>query len=229
MATIAPHPTPIESPSDDDRTALMAKRLARRSTIKVKRLHHHALRTDDMESTRHFYEDLLGMPMVSTLTQQIDPTTGKEAPYLHCFFEMGDGSAIAFFEFVSGRDKAPKVPQDAMDHHLAISVPNFDDIQELKARLEAGGVIIGGIDHGFCYSFYVRDPNDMLVELVYDPDNELEINEEYARNAKAELERWKAGDLTPNLERDNANYPWKSSSIETLMSVLPEARPTPTR
>src|SRR5882672_9015879 len=109
------------------RAELQAMRDARRSRNSIRRLHHHAIRTDDMEATRHFYEDILGMPLVSAFRETRDPTTGRETPFLHCFFEMGDGGCLAFFQFLpDARGPAPKLPQDGIDHHLAVSVPAFD-------------------------------------------------------------------------------------------------------
>jgi glyoxylase I family protein len=199
-------------------------RSERRAKEMVARLHHHAIRTDDMEKTRVFYEEILEMPMVSALKEMIDPTTGAETPYLHCFFEMKDGSAIAFFQFL-GRNPAPKTPQDIFDHHLAVSVPNFDDLQKIKDRLEAKGYPTAGIDHGFCYSLYVRDPNGMALELVGDPENELEINEAYARTAHEEYHGWLNQEYQANNEeRNNGTFPMKSSSLEEMMRVLPANR-----
>ena len=36
------------------------------------RLHHNAYVTRDMEATRHFYEDLIGMPLVATWCEADD-------------------------------------------------------------------------------------------------------------------------------------------------------------
>ena len=60
------------------------------------RLHHTAYVTKDMEATRHFYEDVLGFPLVATWCEK-DILFGKERTYIHCFFGIADGSAQAFF------------------------------------------------------------------------------------------------------------------------------------
>jgi glyoxylase I family protein len=204
---------------------LMEIRAKRREKEMIARLHHHAIRTDDMEKTRVFYEDILEMPMVSAQKETVAPTTGATDPYLHCFFEMKDGSSIAFFQFL-GRATAPKMPQDVFDHHFAVSVPNFDHLKTIKERLEEHGYNTAGIDHGFCYSLYVRDPNGMALELVGDPENELEINEEYARTARSDYQSWQNKDYQPNNEGRNAGvYPMKTSSLDDLMKVLPGNRP----
>ena len=61
----------------------------------IKGLHHNAYRCLDSEETRGFYEDFLGLRFVSAF--EIDEGRG-----LHSFFEMDDGSCLAFFE-VPGR------------------------------------------------------------------------------------------------------------------------------
>ena len=63
----------------------------------IKGLHHNAWRCSDSEATRRFYEDFLGLPLASALA--IETTkTGRGANVLHTFYEMGDGSFLAFFE-----------------------------------------------------------------------------------------------------------------------------------
>ena len=120
----------------EKRAKLQAVRNARRSSNKIRRLHYHAVRTDDMEATRRFYEDILGMPMVSAMKESVDSTNGRKTPFLHCFFEMGDGGSLAFFQFLpDAYGPANKLPQDGIDHHIAMSVPDFDDLAELKAKL----------------------------------------------------------------------------------------------
>src|SRR6201995_5096540 len=57
----------------------------------IKGLHHNAYRCRDSEETRGFYEDFLGLRFVSAF--EIDGGRG-----LHSFFEMEDGSCLAFFQ-----------------------------------------------------------------------------------------------------------------------------------
>ena len=198
-----------------------AVRDARRSKNKIRRLHHHAVRTDDMEATRRFYEDVLEMPMVVALKEANGRGTAREEPFLHCFFEMGDGSCLAFFEFApDAYGPADKLPTDGIDHHIAMSVPAFDDIVRFKAKFDALGYRNCGINHGFCYSLYVRDPNGMLVELVGDAPNELELNEAAAASAHDVLAEWTqknyASDGTGHTPVD---YPLPTSPLEDIVAV----------
>jgi glyoxylase I family protein len=210
-----------DSAGPEKRAQLHALRAARRSKNKIRRLHHHAVRTDDMEATRRFYEDVLGMPMVAALKERLDHDPDRETPFLHCFFEMGDGGCLAFFEFLpDAYGPADKLPRDAIDHHIAMSVLAFDDIVRFKARFDELGYPSCGVNHGFCYSLYVRDPNGMLVELVGDAPNELELNEAAAASAHAYLAEWTNNDYSSNRsERARVDYPLPTSPLEDVLTV----------
>src|SRR3954462_8060234 len=87
------------------------------------RLHHTAYVTKDLERTRAFYEDLIGLPLVATWRES-DELFGEVRTYCHCFFELEDGSALAFFQFVSERDQAlfgPELPSSPFVH-VALNV-----------------------------------------------------------------------------------------------------------
>jgi glyoxylase I family protein len=212
----------IDRAGPRDRVALQALRDARRSRNKIRRLHHHAVRTDDMEATRRFYEDILGMPMILAMQEKLVSGAGRDTPFLHCFFEMGDGSSLAFFQFLPDAfGPANKLPQDGIDHHIAMSVPDFDEIARLKAKFDALDYPNCGINHGICYSLYVRDPNGMLIEFVADPANELEIFEAAAVKAHEELRRWNNKDYAPNVsKRDTVHYPLPTSPGEHIVKVI---------
>src|SRR6202040_4304779 len=63
-------------------------------------IHHHAYACWDSAATRHFYEDILGMPLVATIVIA-DPLRTDGSMYCHTFFEIADGSVLAFFEHTS--------------------------------------------------------------------------------------------------------------------------------
>ncbi len=52
------------------------------------RLHHTAYTSKDLEATRHFYEDIIGLPLIATWCEK-DELFGKERTYCHCFFGTG--------------------------------------------------------------------------------------------------------------------------------------------
>ena len=163
------------------------------------RLHHTAYVTKDMEATRHFYEDILGLPLIATWCEK-DELFGKERTYCHCFFGLGDGGALAFFQFADQEDAdlfAPKMPASPF-HHIALNVDK-ETQAELERRIKDAGLeATYTLEHGYCRSVYVVDPNGMTVEFTC--DDPRAAAGDAARKAKAhdELKRWLGGDHTSN-------------------------------
>lgn len=129
----------------------------------IKSLHHAAYRCRDTEETRRFYEDFLGLPLVEAL--EIGKTkTGRSASLLHTFYQMDDGSCLAFFE-------VPDSPfdfktQHDFDLHIALTVDQAT-LEAMFEKGEAAGIETRGIaDHSFVKSIYFRDPNGYVVELA---------------------------------------------------------------
>ena len=54
------------------------------------------------------------------------------------------------------------------------------------------------LDHGYCVSLYVTDPNGLLVEFTVDHPDVEQIAAERQRMARQDLARWLAGDHTSN-------------------------------
>jgi len=167
------------------------------------RLHHTAYVSKNLEATRAFYEDVLGIPLVATWCET-DFLFGKDRTYCHLFFGLGDGSALAFFQFADAevyeRSKAV-YPQIGRFQHIALKVDRktFDAID---GRLAAAGVPRRQTDHGYCVSLYATSPDGLRVEFTVDPANVEDINAVRRADAHAELKRWLAGDhAVNNLER----------------------------
>jgi catechol 2,3-dioxygenase-like lactoylglutathione lyase family enzyme len=129
----------------------------------INNLHHAAYRCRDSEETRAFYEDFLGLRLSNALT--IGTTmTGRDAQVLHTFFEMADGSCLAFFE-EPGEPFEFKDQRD-FDLHIALEV-SPETLLEMFEKGKAAGIETRGIsDHGFIDSIYFRDPNGYVIELA---------------------------------------------------------------
>ena len=165
------------------------------------RLHHTAYVVKDLEATRHFYEDILGFPLVATWCEQ-EELFGAVRTYCLCFFGLGDGSALAFFSFADPADQAEFGPDLASSpfRHVALNV-DASAQAELERRIAAAGIAEPQtyvLEHGYCRSVYVVDPDGMIVEFTLDAANADQINALRAKDAHAELKRWLAGDHRPN-------------------------------
>jgi catechol 2,3-dioxygenase-like lactoylglutathione lyase family enzyme len=159
------------------------------------RLHHNAYVTRDLEATRVFYEDVLGLPLVATWAEVGDFGDGR-AEYCHAFFGLADGSALAFFQF-DGDPEALRPHRQSAFVHVALSVEEATQ-DELAQRLRGAGIEPAIIDHGYCRSLYVSDPNGLLLEFTLDPPEVEEIATTRRTRAREDLERWLGGDHTPN-------------------------------
>ena len=163
------------------------------------RLHHTAYVSKNLEATRHFYEDILGMPLVATWCEQ-EELFGKERTYCHCFFGLQDGSALAFFQFAHEDDDTEfnqPVPPSPF-RHIALHV-DAETQAELERRIKAAGIeATYTLEHGYCRSIYVVDPDGMTVEFTLDAPHAVQINALRAKDAHSELKRWLAGDHSPN-------------------------------
>jgi len=165
------------------------------------RLHHTAYVSKDLEATRKFYEDVIGLPLIATWCES-DVLFGKERTYCHCFFGLGDGGALAFFQFADPDDQAefgPKMPESPF-HHIALNV-DAETQKGIEERIKAAGIKEPQtyvLEHGYCRSVYISDPNGMIVEFTHDAGNADEINETRRKDAHDELRRWLGGDHTSN-------------------------------
>ena len=151
---------------------------------KLLKLHHSAYRCKYSEETRKFYEEFLELKLVKVLEIK-NTKTDRKTNALHTFYQLKDGSCIAFFEepdtefnFKNQRD---------FDLHIAFEVTESDLHRMFKkgnnAKIETRGII----NHGFIKSIYFRDPNGYVIELTY-PIEDIN-NNSYKNNLKI-LKNW---------------------------------------
>jgi catechol 2,3-dioxygenase-like lactoylglutathione lyase family enzyme len=165
------------------------------------RLHHTAYVSKDLEATRKFYEEVIGLPLLATWCEK-DMLFGAERTYAHCFFGLGDGGALAFFQFAEKGDQdqfGPKMPFSPF-HHIALNV-DAETQSGIEQRLKAAGFKEPEsfvLEHGYCRSVYVTDPNGMIVEFTLDHPDAANINRNALAKAHSELKRWLGGDHTSN-------------------------------
>lgn len=173
------------------------------SLARPTRLHHTAYVSKDLEATRRFYETIIGLPLVATFREK-DVLFGQERVYCHAFFGMPDGSALAFFQFANPADEAEFVPEIPSTPfvHIALNVDRAtqDEIDERIRRAGYKEPDTYLLEHGYCRSLYVKDPNGMIVELAVDDPAAAAKAGERERIAHGELQRWLAGDHSSNNE-----------------------------
>jgi glyoxylase I family protein len=162
--------------------------------IRVRQLFHHAYRARDSAATRHFYEDLIGMPLIASFVETQIPSTGAPTNYIHTYYGIGDGAALAFFQFAEDNESPNGFqPVSSFDQHVALYMDTVESLREVQARLAAEGIPVREVDHGYCYSLYIHDPNGLQVELAVDVPNTEEIMAEARVSARATLDNWLTG------------------------------------
>ncbi|MCZ6859442.1 MAG: VOC family protein [Alphaproteobacteria bacterium] len=132
-------------------------------------LHHLALSTSNMDKTVRFWTEVLECPIIVTLhlppedpfadLPQLPPTDLGNRK--HYFFDIGNGDAVAFFDFGS---ETPPV-DGGFAHHVALTCATEDELIATKKHLESHGVDVSEvINHFFCKSIYFKDPNGIYLE-----------------------------------------------------------------
>lgn len=155
----------------------------------IKGLHHNAYRCRDSEETRAFYEDFLGLRLVSAFEIGAE-AAGRDTRALHTFFQMDDRSCLAFFE-VPGRPFDFKA-QNPLDLHIALGVePEVFDNMLAKGKAQ-GREVRGPVDHGFVRSIYFRDPNGYVIELTASTGEQAEMMDPAISKPHEALSRWQA-------------------------------------
>lgn len=133
-----------------------------------KKLSHAAYRCRDAKETVDFYTRNLGLKFSQVMGADYVPSTRQFDPHIHIFFELEDGSCIAFFE-------APHAPGGMKDEkmsswiqHFAFQVQDEAALEEARSRLEANGIEVVGVTdhHGFFRSIYFFDPSGHRLELT---------------------------------------------------------------
>lgn len=146
-------------------------------------LHHIALVCRDVDETHHFYQDLLQFPLVHTEIHR--PEEGGDGWFRHFFYDLGDGSYLAFFDLHGIGDRSRGKLRTGISTGLGLPIwanhvalrSDSERAAATKDRLQAEGLRVDERDHGWCRSLYVVDPNRILVELTVDtpgfePDRE---------------------------------------------------------
>ncbi len=124
-------------------------------------VHHLALITNDMDATVRFYHGVLGCPLVAHLGT---PT------FRHYFFQIGEGSTVAFFEYADKVDEFAK-PAGVFDKraiqfdHLSLHLRDQAALEALADRLrEHQCEVTVVVDHDVMRSIYFTDPNGIALE-----------------------------------------------------------------
>ncbi len=124
--------------------------------------HHQALISSDVARTIDFYQGLLEFPLTELFENR------DYVGSTHFFFDIGNGNALAFFDFPGlGLEDYAEVLGG--HHHLAISVTR-ENWERLRVKLADAGVDVFELDNT---SLYFAGPDGERIELIADPLGEM--------------------------------------------------------
>jgi glyoxylase I family protein len=156
----------------------------------LNKLHHVAYRCAVAAVTTDFYTRVLGLEFACALLNEEVGSLQLICPHIHIFFEMKDGSYIAFFEVPGLAPPQPDPNTPIWVKHLALEIESTEALLAAKARLEAEGIdVIGVTDHQIFQSIYFFDPDGHRLEITTRTERpgELERNKAMARDL---LKEW---------------------------------------
>jgi catechol 2,3-dioxygenase-like lactoylglutathione lyase family enzyme len=131
---------------------------------------HIGLSTLDLDTTREFYENVLGFRAV-----RCDILEVKEGGQIrHIFFDTGRDQLLAFMEardvpgvptrYEAGINRGLGVPNAF--YHFAFEAGSEAALVEQRNTLIARGVEVSEVvDHDWAKSIYFKDPNDLQLEF----------------------------------------------------------------
>jgi catechol 2,3-dioxygenase-like lactoylglutathione lyase family enzyme len=143
--------------------------------VQSKSVHHVAYTTRDPEATYEFYTKKLGMRLLRTENHR-----QGDGYFRHFFFGMGEGEAIAFFQ-LDGVGEEPDFKTEISTglglppwaNHIAFRLDTLEELETMTKQLHERGIPnIMQIDHGWCTSIYMLDPNGIMVEFCVTTDAE---------------------------------------------------------
>ena len=118
-----------------------------------------ALRVNDLAAMQHFYEQIIGLPLMTRF-----PTSA--------FFKIAEGygghtQVLALFDRSQSSDYLGTDVATSTIDHIAFEIPLIDFERE-KKRLEGLGFQVETAEHAWVHwrSLYVTDPEGNQVELV---------------------------------------------------------------
>lgn len=137
--------------------------------LSLEGVHHSARPTWKLRETVAFYRDVLGLPLVHSVSAR-GWGAANHPDFIHFFFDSGRDSTIAFFYYLGTEQPEHLVHRPEYDHdatHTAWRVESREALLAWRQRLEDHGVpILFQIEHEVIESLYFRDPNGYFLEIT---------------------------------------------------------------
>ena len=116
-------------------------------------LHHSSLITSNLEKAKHFYVDVLGLPL-----DESRPDIGCDG----LWFDMGAGQQIHLLSLPNPEAGIDRPEHGGRDRHVALLT---DDLEAVVAKLEQHSVTYSRSKSGRA-ALFCRDPDDNAIEII---------------------------------------------------------------
>jgi glyoxylase I family protein len=125
---------------------------------------HVRLTVTDIATSRRFYDDVFGWPVLAALPDDADDATREQLSFLFggVIYNIGD-ALIGLRPTGTGTFDEDRVGLD----HLAFHLPRLADLEQAAAHLDELGIDHEAIkDIGAAYILEFRDPDNIALELT---------------------------------------------------------------
>lgn len=138
---------------------------------------HVAFATRDLAATHAFYTEVMGFRLAKVETGPTEQGTGWAR---HVFYDTGSGGRggkgmIAFWDLHDETigssfptDLSTSMGLPVWVNHLAFDAESPEVFEAHKQRWREHGQTVVEVDHGWCRSIYITDPNGIMVEFCLD-------------------------------------------------------------
>jgi catechol 2,3-dioxygenase len=141
-------------------------------TFAIQSLGHVVLRVRSIERSEPFYRDVLGL--------QIRERVPGRAIFFTCGQQHHD---LAIFEV--GDDAPPPEDKRVGMYHVALKLPDFDQLKALYKNAQTSGANVVGMNwHQGSKSVYLKDPDGLEIE-VYSESTEKGTEDDLRRELEA--------------------------------------------
>ena len=131
--------------------------------------HHVAIATRDLHATHTFYTGVMGFELV-----KVEAAPSPQGGWArHAFYDTGNGECFAVWDIHDDEgvpaDFDPSISRGlglpTWTNHLAFDAPDPATLDAVQRRWLDHGYDVLRLDHGWCESIYVDDPNGIAVEF----------------------------------------------------------------
>lgn len=133
------------------------------------KLGHVHIKVRDIEKSKEYYIDILGMHLVEEIKGQFAFLSFDSAHHDLALQQSGN---------ISGSHS------ESVLYHIAFEVQDVASLKNVKSKLESNGYKVSAVDHGISWALYTYDPDGNGVEIYMDRRNAQEGSELWHGHSK---------------------------------------------